>query len=364
MTTTFKCQDVKPREPYGPSVEKLKENFSQADFLSNQLSEAFRVKVEAAGLATDGNTDWLPLIPHAHAAGKNPLVSAMLYAYDQHWEMVFRPDDIWLTIAHGLARHVNVNSEELRPHFVPFEGKKTITVRRDSFVKGSPHNDWPGTFGEFSDQLSEWIGKKRDLIVSNFSTTSPIDRAASEVVLMDAMQCYFDYRVMTCSGFSHVTVEGHADDWENIKQRVQTMTEFDLGWWTFFLEPVIDQFIAAAKGNPDPEFFARAVNRHAGSGRDDISGWCLALCPYVDSGIDNFCKFVKNKLVNWEETDSRLGRGIPPASFGQLTSKVPFIWDYFGREHEMSFLGGLMAPVIDVVNQRVGVTSGWAVGDV
>lgn len=64
-----------------------------------------------------------------------------------HYPLVLDPDVIWLTIAQGLANHINVNAEKLRRRFVAHDGKKKIIVRRDSFLRGSPENDWPGAFG-------------------------------------------------------------------------------------------------------------------------------------------------------------------------------------------------------------------------
>lgn len=72
-----------------------------------------------------------------------------------------------------------------------------ITVRRDDFVKGSPENPWPEAFGEFSAAIREHLGDAHGLIVADFSTTGPVERAASEVVLLDAMQAYFSYEMLT-----------------------------------------------------------------------------------------------------------------------------------------------------------------------
>lgn len=354
MTTTFKCHDVTPSEfwtSWQPEKQEEKvEKAAEGSLLIEGLNNAFKGGVEAANInLRDG---WIPWFGYDQILKKNALVNSVMWAYNQHWEMVFAPDDIWLAIANGFARHINANAEELRSKFVDWDGKKYIEVRRDSFVKGSPVNDWPGAFAEFSDKIAEFIGKKRDLIVSDFTTTGPVERAASEVVLLDAMQSYFEYGMRTCSGFSKVTLLGEVADWQNIKERVRNLAEYGLEWWTEHLEPVIDQFITAAKGAPDEEFWKRTVIQHGGSGRDDISGWLLTLFPYLSKG--------RNPCLDWT-SEAVLRRGIEPADFPLGTSKAPFTWHYHADQFSMEFMGGLMAPAIDITGQRVRTATGWAI---
>ena len=130
--------------------------------------------------------------------GFHSLIAAAHLAYQHHFPLVLSPDVIWLTIAQGLANHVNNNAEQLRPRFVPHQGKLTIQVRRDDFRKGSPENPWAEVWPEFSAQIKKVIGPEtHGLIVSDFSTTGPTERAASEVVLMDCVQSYFSYPVLS-----------------------------------------------------------------------------------------------------------------------------------------------------------------------
>ena len=92
------------------------------------------------------------------------------------------PDVIWLTLAQGFANHVNNHAEELRHRLVPHEGKKPIKVRRDDFLQGSPENPWPDVWSEFSSAIKKAIGRENhSLVLSDFSTTGPTERAASVV---------------------------------------------------------------------------------------------------------------------------------------------------------------------------------------
>jgi hypothetical protein len=72
----------------------------------------------------------------------HPFLAAVHLAFDQHYPLILSPDAVWLCITQGLALHINAHAEELRHHFVKHQGKETLVVRRDDFIKGSPDNNW------------------------------------------------------------------------------------------------------------------------------------------------------------------------------------------------------------------------------
>src|SRR5262245_38294275 len=150
----------------------------------------------------------------------HPLIGALHAAFATHRPLCLSPDIIWLTLTQGFAHHIHANAEQLRHHLVQHEEKLTIVVRRDDFVKGSPENPWPEVFAEFSAAIREHIGDAHQLVVADFSTTGPVERAASEVVLLDAMQAFFHYEVHTFCGIPALTLEGTAEDWRSIARRV------------------------------------------------------------------------------------------------------------------------------------------------
>ena len=73
----------------------------------------------------------------------HPLIAALHGAFTSHRPLTLSPGIIWLTITQGLAIHINENAERLRHRFVSHDGKLTIKIRRDDFIKGSPENPWP-----------------------------------------------------------------------------------------------------------------------------------------------------------------------------------------------------------------------------
>jgi hypothetical protein len=267
----------------------------------------------------------------------NNFVAAINHAYSNHYTLTLSPDDIWITLVQGFSAHVNQNAEKLRNKFVKHEGKEIIRVERDYFIKGSPNNDWQGVFTEFSDKISEYIGKQRDLIISDFSTTTVLEKAVSQVCLMDCMKQYFDYRVRTLCGIPEITLLGETSDWESIKTRFQNFCEYDLQWWVDAAMPILDQFIEASKGNIDTNFWSSIYKKDGGSGGPYISGWISVLFPYLVDYKGNY--FINNKL-DWQ--NRRGFGGLTINNFPNSCSSVPFIWEYYGEEIKMQFVAGFI----------------------
>ena len=281
------------------------------------------------------------------------LVDLSMASFASHCHLILDPDTIWLTIEKGLALHITQNSEKLRHHFVDFDGKQTIEVNRDHFIKGNPDNDWEGCFDEFSEKIGEFIGKKRDLIVGDFSTTEKLQRVASEIVLMDSMSNYFNYACCTKCGIPSVTLEGNVSDWENIKERVGNLDEFGLGWWTEKLNPVLDKIIESSKGNVDVDFWYNWYNEGGGSGGPFIGGHVIKFYPYLKYG-DEY------KQNPFKEGGGMFG-GITLSDFPKGISQVPFVWKYYGTNYPMEFIGGVVGVKQRPSDGAVRSAFGWGV---
>ena len=170
-------------------------------------------------------------------------VDALHMAFAYHYPLTITPDHIWMCVAQGFSTHVNTNADKLRKKFVTHEGKKTIVVERDDFVKGDPKNPWPEVFDEFSEQIREHIGDEtHNLLTPEFTTTGPNEKAASQVVLMDTMKNYFEYTVCTLCGNPEIVLEGTVDDWKKLREKTLSLAQYDLDWWIEVLKPILDQF--------------------------------------------------------------------------------------------------------------------------
>jgi len=190
---------------------------------------------------------------------------------------------IWLLIVQGFANHVNVHSEAMRSHFVDFQGKKKLEIRRDKFIKGNPNNDWQGVFESFSEKIAENTGEELvELVSGNFSTTGMVEKAAFQITLMESMKSYFIYVVSTACGIPAITLEGTTADWEAIEAKAATLAQYDLQWWTSKLLPILKEFTKASKGEYNQEFWQSIYkwNGGGGSGNPYITGWILNFFPH------------------------------------------------------------------------------------
>lgn len=346
------------------------------------------------------DTPQLIAIPSLH-----PFLSTVNIAYNGHYPIVFSPDMIWLQILQGLASHVNANAEELRHHFVSHEGKKLIEIKRDTFVRGNPNNDWEGAFDEFSTKMRGHIGADtHDLIASGYGTTGPAEQAAMNVALMDAMQSYFTYGMTTSCGFPAVTLEGSEDDWRALRTRAAKLSQFDLDWWMKHLMPVLDQFVETSAGRPDKDFWCNFYKlQPVGSGTPHIHGHINALFPYFGKKrptknrlVKDFEVYIRNtKYMGQMSEENILGRiasfaskltegnghlkdtlrrnpfmgrtdlkhreGMTTKDVSTKMNSAPMIWNYHGKMLQMELLAGFIGAVQDPKTFALRPKIGWAV---
>ncbi|RUP43455.1 hypothetical protein BC936DRAFT_137140 [Jimgerdemannia flammicorona] len=104
---------------------------------------------------------------------RNSFFNAIQQAYSQHYHLIFRPADLWLTIAQGVSAHINhaKNAELYRDKFVAHKGKQEVRVKVD-------HVHWP----ECVDKLI--TAEVNRIMMCDFSTATGVVRTASQVVLM------------------------------------------------------------------------------------------------------------------------------------------------------------------------------------
>lgn len=296
----------------------------------------------------------------------SPLAQMAHDAFYEHRPMTLSPDAVWFTIAQGFATHVNLNAESLRHRFVRHEGKKTLIVNRPDFVLGKT-NPWPEAFSAFSAQIADHVGTLRDLVVADFSTTGPIERAASEVVLMDTFQAYFEYRMSVGCGIPRITLSGTAEDWRSIQKRAQHLADYGLEHWTAALLPVLARIAATAEGATDPAFWKSFFHYQSGSGPAVLTGWITVLFPYLVNFKTKKATIPNTYMATWAEnlkkpTDdwSNLpGPGLQALPAGLASAPVTVV-EPDGTSHPMRFVGGMFG----VIEDRAGCLApefGWAI---
>lgn len=295
---------------------------------------------------------------HVIRSHGHPFIAAVHEAFSLHLPLVLAPDDVWLCLAQAFAHHINASPEQWRSRLVGSDGRRTITIDRDDFSKGSPDNDWPGVFPEFSDEIARSVGRTRELVVSDFSTTGLVERAASEIVLMNAVQAFFRYQVRTRCGIPRVKLLGTVEDWRAIRRRAAVFAEYDLRWWTDSLLPVLEQLVAAREGNVDRPFWNSLYKRDGMSGDPWVTGWINTFFPYLLDPETNTTTVVNSAAQNWNSAPSV---EIDLSRFPAGLSRVAFMWNYFGTIFPMQFLGGFVGVAHDPETLAVRPSIGWAV---
>ena len=283
----------------------------------------------------------------------HPFISATHYAYAHHIPLRISPDMIWLLICQGFARHVDMNSEELRHHFVDFDGKKVLCVKKDFFIKGSEDNDWLSVFPEFTKQIEEYTGETLlDNVVLEFSTTSVVEKAAFEVTLMDAMSSYFIYKVLTRCGIPSIILEGTTEDWVKLLNKTIELSQYDLAWWTKDLIPHLEKFILSSQGNTPSGFWEGIYKSELlGSGSPKISGWIVDFFPYLRKGEE----YIKKNEFQYDVNTTSFSSGI---------SRANFYWEYFDDPlYQMEFIAGFVGASYEPEEFVITPEIGWAIRD-
>ena len=295
----------------------------------------------------------------------NPFIAAVHRAYAEHRPLSISPEMIWLLICQGFSKHINYNSEKLRDKFVDFEGKKKIKIRTESlsseFKKGSPNSPWKLAFPAFTDSIKKYVGPElHHLFIQSFSTTTYMEKAAFEVTLMDGMDHYFDYQMLTMCGIPAITLEGTPKDWREIKSNLQKFKGYEIDHWIMALEPIIEEFYKASKDEINHDFWSNIYKRKGGSGGPYINGWIIKFFPYLKSHND---EAAKNPYLNMEpkELQGLVMHGLKTDDFSTGLSKADFIWNYYNKEYKMSFLAGFIGIRQDKNTMNLRPEIGWMV---
>ena len=230
----------------------------------------------------------------------NSLISAIVFAYNNHIPLVIRPDDIWTCVIVTLGLYINTFNSEMKDIFTDKEKTELKYISESNNLKES--------IKDFIDDISKQINKniKNDFaewIIPDFSTTTSTDKMVAKIVFMSSVKEYFTYTLNLHCGISKLTLEGTLGDWVLLKNKIKKIHEFnrkDLSQWIDVLEYVLDKFIDFYHGKVDEDFFQRIVSdkRNGSSPSKKIKGWALVFCPF-----DIKCKLVLNDFKTIMETN-------------------------------------------------------------
>lgn len=372
--TSFKVIEV------NPSL-KLWKNLTEITF--KEVMDKFKIKKleswscseKLIDVQTQTNTGFYG------CTGEHGFVTAARLAFAYHYPLCFSADDVWTLIIQGVSQYILFDPEEFRGYFVNFDGKKTLKVNRDDFVKGKASNDWGSVFVEMSREIGKNIGAKNmDVLCPTFSTTGIVEHSTHSLSLMCAMQNYFDYNVITRCGISKVKLLGVQEDWDNLLSRVQALRRYkQMIPWLDTLVPIVEKFQRAYAGEIDKRFWNsiyKHIEEHSGS-TEKVDGWISCFFPYaketswMDFGRENanaagskrIKEFRTLEAIYKDEMEHNVwGRtGINVSLVPNGIMKTPFQWEYHSQQIEMTAYNGFMgAKLTD--DGFVKPVLGWAVG--
>ena len=322
----------------------------------NKAERAFREQTDCKDKLEDfsHNKDTKTNLIHSDMNG---IMSAVHFAYINHYPLKLSVSDFILMIAQGLAKHMEVHAEDLRPHFVDFQGKEKITVGREDLIPGA-NNDWSTVFETFADEIKTRVKTDlHDIMIDNTSVATKLSKIASEIAIMDAFKQYFEYQVMCICGIPKITLVGGKDDWEKLRSKVKKLKELNTGdklqldWWLKRLIPLVNTIVDQATSEKINASFWQNIYQWTGpsrpyDGSPMISGWINIFNPYL---IDNFDEQIGengHKDVYKPKLYRNIFGEVHPNRLPSGTSKVPFVWIAGEKEIPMSFHGGFLGAEI------------------
>ncbi|EQC31938.1 hypothetical protein SDRG_10454 [Saprolegnia diclina VS20] len=222
--------------------------------------------------------------PTVHS--KRGFVQGVIQAYSQHHNLVLRPDDVWLAIMIPFSLHINGNARWFRSSLVKHRGKKNLAIKGGGDVTSASTG---GLAKLMANEMTAHLVNPtlKDWVLPGFSTTTDNDVVVGSVVFMAAMKKYFAYKFELGCGIPLVTLLGTVDDWQDLRTRSTTLATFGgyASTWSRMLAPILDQFVSAAKGQPDAVFWDRICHHiGGGSGPSYLSGWLSVFCVFNEEG--------------------------------------------------------------------------------
>ncbi|CAD8104469.1 unnamed protein product [Paramecium primaurelia] len=295
----------------------------------------------------------------------NQFVNTLHISYYHHFPLCFSPDDIQLLITQGFCTHIKLNAEKFRNKFVNFQGQEILKIIVEDLDRIEDYK-WEEFPKKFSQMIKDQIGQKRyELCVQQYSTTNDVAKVCYEVSLMDTMQKYFKYVVGAGCGISKIKLQGTLEDWQQLRQNVEPLREFELDWWINEIVPILDQFINLYQGNVDKVFWNNIYRfQHPDPKIYDIrpgfaTGWITYFFPYKvneNASINDKEPFVKNEFSKtWDKFQQ-----IYPEQFPSGVSKAPVTLEWRRQEIPIQFSSGYFGITL-VDNEFLKPQLGWAI---
>lgn len=310
-----------------------------------------------------------PLTMLGYSNYNTPVLNGFYTAHANHYPIRIKPDDIWLLIIQTFSTHVNQNSEELRPMFVDFEGKKTIEILYDLVSIEQVDKKLAIDFSiKINEKLKEYLGKELiDNLTPDFTTTTYDSKIVCKLSIMSAFQKYFNYKMTLCGcGIPYLILEGTAEDYRKIIEKAKKLKKYNFDWYIDRIIPHIEKMAEAKEGKVDVDHFKSIIQvkekteeYYAPSARepdyvkyDYLEGWFLQFFGYLKRrNSDKFYKFEGNsiKVKNFGDLANQMH--IAPFTVKELLS---------GKSYELQYKVGFIG-CDQNENKEVFPVMGWLI---
>lgn len=285
----------------------------------------------------------------------NAFLHSANVAFDKHLGFVLAPQQIFVLILQSVAMHVNQNAEALRPEFVKHSGKESITIE----VTPNPtETEWEAIIDRFQAAIaSKTIEDTAELTsLIDFSCATKTEQIAGNVCLMDMVQQYFRYTMMTMCGIPYFILEGSMEDWVLLRERAErlisqkTLPTFASAWLPALL-PTLDKIVEQRSGAPVDiafwnSFFKRGATKGSGA-FSYISGWVNVFFPIaIRGGLNYHCKPFSDQelyIAEIQQKDCK-GTGLDVNYFPSGVSSAPVEWVRLdlGTTQQVEFKSGFI----------------------
>lgn len=285
------------------------------------------------------------------------LLTALGLAYAEHRPFELSVDDVWLCVVHAIARQIAAFPEKYRKRFVPHLGKATVEIVRLDFVRGRAENDWQGAITEFADRVYQ---QSNEVVRGTLGPARPdcdsTTRLAFNVALMDALQPYYEYKMVISCGIPSIRLLGSTAEWNNLRERAKLLDSLDLSDWRASLDLVLEQCELAAGGTIHRDFWQQIYSDDQTCGSSTVSGWINVLFPFLGkAGVR------RNEYARFGQHSLRDAFGGPQMSdLADGIATAPFEWGEKDNSYPMSFIAGFVG-VSQTDDGTVRARLSWAV---
>lgn len=211
----------------------------------------------------------------------NGFVWSVFFAYINHHHLTIRPEDVWFAILTQVNFFINSHAEELRRSFVTHEGQKKLRVTGSGTITTADIGDLAV---QMTRQIEENVIDKelRTWMMPSFTTTTESDTVVAAILMMGAMQSYFEYGMCLMCGIPSVTLLGVREDWVTLVGKLDKLHRLgdEPARFAQLLRPILNHFVASFDESPEAiDFWSKCADRESmGSGPDYLSGWISVFC--------------------------------------------------------------------------------------